>query len=75
MKVLLLHEMSGVHTELKKGLLAIGVEAQIATFGDGWKSYKLAELSAKRLIKQDFLVRLGSSILFNRFHQHRFSGP
>jgi len=39
MKVLLLHEMSGVHTELKKGLLAIGVEAQIATFGDGWKSY------------------------------------
>jgi glycosyltransferase involved in cell wall biosynthesis len=39
MKVLLLHEMSGVHTELKKGLTAIGVEAKIATFGDGWKQY------------------------------------
>lgn len=39
MKVLLLHEMSGVHTELKKGLLKIGVEANIATFGDGWKKF------------------------------------
>jgi hypothetical protein len=38
-KVLLFHEMSGVHTELKKGLLAIGIDARIATFGDGWKSY------------------------------------
>jgi len=40
MKVLLLHEMSGVHSELKKGLIAIGVEAKIATFGDGWKRYE-----------------------------------
>lgn len=40
MKILLLHEMSGVHTELKKGLERIGVTAEIATFGDGFKDYK-----------------------------------
>lgn len=40
MKVLLLHEMSGVHTELKKGLKDIGVEAHIATYGDGFKRFK-----------------------------------
>ena len=40
MKVLLLHEMSGVHTELKHGLQCLGVDARIATYGDGWKNYK-----------------------------------
>lgn len=39
MKVLLLHEMSGVHTELRRGLRALGVDARIATFGDGFKRY------------------------------------
>lgn len=39
MRVLLLHEMSGVHTELKRGLRALGVDARIATFGDGFKRY------------------------------------
>ena len=39
MKVLLLHEMSGVHSELKKGLATLGVDVKIATFGDGWKKY------------------------------------
>ena len=39
MKVLLLHEMSGVHTELRRGLRALGVDARIATFGDGFKGY------------------------------------
>ena len=40
MKILLLHEMSGVHTELKDGLAKLGVKADIATYGDGWKKYK-----------------------------------
>lgn len=39
MKVLLLHEMSGVHTALRQGLRALGVDARIATFGDGFKRY------------------------------------
>lgn len=39
MKILLLHEMSGVHTELRDGLRKIGVDADIATYGDGWKKY------------------------------------
>jgi len=38
-KVLLLHEMSGVHTELRRGLRTLGVDARIATFGDGFKRY------------------------------------
>lgn len=40
MKVLLLQEMSGVHTELRKGLRDLGVHADIATLGDGFKNYK-----------------------------------
>jgi len=40
MKILLLHEMSGVHTELKKGLIKLGIDAKIATFGDGFKKYQ-----------------------------------
>ncbi|MDG1102909.1 MAG: hypothetical protein P8N75_05980 [Ascidiaceihabitans sp.] len=40
MRVLLLHEMSGVHTELKAGLIEIGIDTKIATFGDGWKKYR-----------------------------------
>lgn len=39
MKILLLHEMSGVHTNLKVGLDLLGHEADIATYGDGWKKY------------------------------------
>ena len=39
MKVLLFHEMSGVHTELKKGLMSIGIETHIATHGDTFKKY------------------------------------
>ena len=39
MKVLLLHEMSGVHTALRRGLRSLGVDARIATFGDGFKRY------------------------------------
>lgn len=39
MKVLLLHEMSGVHTELKKALRELGVHADIATLGDFFKKY------------------------------------
>lgn len=34
MKVVLLHEYSGVHTELKKGLVELGVDAKTANFGD-----------------------------------------
>lgn len=40
MKVLLLQEMSGVHSELKKGLLNNGVDVAIATLGDGFKKYQ-----------------------------------
>lgn len=40
MKVLLLQEMSGVHTELKKGLLKIGIHAEIATLGQHFRKYK-----------------------------------
>lgn len=40
MKILLLHEMSGVHTELRSGLRAIGVDVDMATYGDGWKKFK-----------------------------------
>jgi hypothetical protein len=40
MRVLLLHEMSGVHTELKSGLIEIGIDTKIGTFGDGWKKYR-----------------------------------
>lgn len=39
MKVLLLQEMSGVHTELKVGLRNLGCEADIATLGDFFKKY------------------------------------
>lgn len=34
MRVLLLHEMSGVHSHLRAGLRELGVEADVATFGD-----------------------------------------
>lgn len=39
MRVLLLHEMSGVHTELKAGFQKLGIDAKIATYGDGWKKF------------------------------------
>lgn len=39
MRVLLLHEMSGLHTELRRGLRAVGVQADIATFGDHHKRF------------------------------------
>lgn len=39
MRVLLLQEMSGVHTELRAGLLELGVDVSIATLGDGTKDY------------------------------------
>lgn len=39
MKILLLHEFSGVHTELRKGLRSLGLEADIATYGDYYKNY------------------------------------
>ena len=39
MKILLLHEMSGVHTELRDGLMQIGINAQIATFRSLVRAY------------------------------------
>ncbi len=67
MRVLLLHEMSGVHTELKDGLQCLGIDAQIATYGDGWKKYRsdidLGSVSPalsshiERLIKQTFGIK------------------
>ena len=39
LRVLLLHEYSGVHTELKAGLRELGVSADIATFGDYHKAF------------------------------------
>lgn len=40
MKVLLLQEMSGVHKELKKGLMRLGVETQIAAQDYGFRKYE-----------------------------------
>jgi glycosyltransferase involved in cell wall biosynthesis len=40
MKVLLLQEMSGVHTELKKGLIKQGVHVELATLGQHFRKYK-----------------------------------
>lgn len=40
MKVLLLQEMSGVHTELKKGLINLGVDVEIAALGQHFRKYK-----------------------------------
>ena len=39
MRVLLLHEMSGVHTELSRALAKLGLEVDVATYGDGFKRY------------------------------------
>ncbi len=39
MKVLLLQEMSGVHTELRKALREMNMQADIATLGDFFKGY------------------------------------
>ncbi len=39
MKVLLIQEMSGVHKELKKGLMRLGVETQIAAQDYGFRKY------------------------------------
>ncbi len=39
MRILLLHEMSGVHTNLKAGLELLGHDVDIATYGDGWKRF------------------------------------
>lgn len=40
MKVLLLQEMSGVHTELKKGLSKLGVHVELATLGQHFRKYQ-----------------------------------
>jgi len=39
-KVLLLGEFSGLHKNLKEGLLELGHDVTIASSGDGWKSIK-----------------------------------
>lgn len=85
MKVLLLHEMSGVHTELRAGLRQIGVEADIATYGDGFKGYptdinigvarKDALSNIGRIVRQMLLASKSTSydviqfISPNSFHQ------
>ena len=40
MKVLLLGEYSGLHNNLKEGLLELGHDAVLASSGDGWKKIK-----------------------------------
>lgn len=50
MNILLLHEFSGVHTELQAGLREIGIDAKTANFGDGFRGFptdiKLGTLEA-----------------------------
>lgn len=40
MRILLLGEFSGVHTQLKQALSHLGHEVTVASFGDGFKSFK-----------------------------------
>ena len=37
MRVLLMGEFSGLFTNLKNGLLELGVDCRLASIGDGWK--------------------------------------
>lgn len=39
MKILLVGEFSGLHNNLKEGLIALGHEVVLASTGDGWKKY------------------------------------
>ena len=39
MKILLVGEFSGLHTNLKEGLVELGCEVQIISSGDGWKKF------------------------------------
>lgn len=51
MKVLLLGEFSGFHTNLKKGLEELGVDCKIASTGDVWKKIGTSDI---RLFRTDF---------------------
>lgn len=64
MKILLLQEMSGVHTELKKGLLKNGVHAEIATLGQHFRKYKTdIYLGNEKNDKLNSLKRAANQIL------------
>lgn len=54
MKVLLLQEMSGVHTELKKGLAKLGVQAELATYGQHFRKYQ-SDISMGKEGKEKFI--------------------
>ena len=61
MRVLLLQEMSGVHTELKKGLVKLGVDVKIAAFGQHFRKYE-TDISLGTE-KNDFLSSIERAIV------------
>lgn len=68
MKVLLIGEFSGVHTNLKIGLEDLGVQVTLANTGDGFKNFSSDMLM--KIDEKDWKTRLQNNLLeFYNLHQ------
>lgn len=74
MKVLLLGEYSGFQTNLKKGLLELGVECVLASDSDGWKKIEGSDFCLFRRDNKNLLLKVWNTIITPYLKKHRFKG-
>lgn len=74
MKVLLMGEFSGLFTNLKNGLLELGVDCTLASIGDGWKKIPGADIPLYKIEDKSYVKKFYNYIVEPYMHKERFSG-
>ncbi len=63
MRVLLIGEYSGLHTNLKNGLQSLGIECKLASNGDGWKKIDGSDFELYKPNNSNIITRFNSFIV------------
>lgn len=74
MKVLLMGEFSGLSTNLKNGLLELGIDCTLASIGDGWKKIPGADIPLYNVEEKSTLKKFYNYIIEPYKNRDRFSG-
>lgn len=74
MKVLLMGEFSGLNTNLKNGLLELGVDCTLASIGDGWKKIPGADMPLYTIEDKSMIKKVYNYLVEPYINRSRFYG-
>ena len=72
MRVLLMGEFSGLFTNLKNGLLELGVDCRLASIGDGWKEIPGSDMPLYTIENKSSIKKVYNYLIEPYIHRNRF---